>query len=428
MTEMGIAPGPVQGRLLAPPSKSYTHRALVAGFLSGRAYHVHRPNLGDDAEATLEGLARLGATVLRRRNGWTIHRTEGRPHGRSLSIDCRSSGTSLRFLAAVAALGPVPVRLRGSEELARRPLAPLVTALRSGGARVRSARGHGSVPVTVQGPIHAGTFTVPGATSSQFASALLLTLPTVDGPSRLCIEGTLVSAPYLDATESVLAAHGIRVRREGPAYALEGGARYEGRQFFVPGDASSAAYLWAAAALTGGRARVGGIDPRWPQADLLVLSILEAMGARVRRHDHAVTVEGPLVRGCDVDLTPAPDLAPLVGVLAALAPRGTSRLILPPHLAFKESDRRAATVRLARLFGAGTRRVADTLEVRPGERPASIHLRRARDHRVVMSAAVGALGLRRPSRVGTSEAVAKSFPGFWSALGALGVPVEVLGG
>jgi len=190
----------------------------------------------------------------------------------------------------------------------------------------------------------------------------------------------------------------------------------------VPGDASSAAYLWAAGALAGGPVRVTGVPDRWPQADLAVLELLRAAGASVRRSGDAVEVAGPTRDGFEVDLTDAPDLFPLVGVIAAATP-GRSQLSGAPHLAFKETDRRTATIQLVRAMGATARPTPAGLTIagRPAPRP--IRYSGWADHRLVMSAAVAALCADGPSQIGRAEAVAKSFPGFWTALEHIGAEV-----
>jgi 3-phosphoshikimate 1-carboxyvinyltransferase len=180
-----------------------------------------------------------------------------------------------------------------------------------------------------------------------------------------------------------------------------------------------------AAALTGGAVQVTGIHPEWPQADRRILAILRAAGAQVRESGDTVQVTGPVSNGFDVDLTESPDLYPLVGVLAAGIP-ATSRLRGAPHLVFKESDRRAATVRLARGMGAkvgsarGALRIEGTRAVRP------LALRDLDDHRVVMSAAVAGLIGGGRSVIGHAEAVAKSFPSFWQVLRKLGGGVRTV--
>lgn len=417
-----VRPSIVEGVVRAPSSKSYTHRALVVGHLSGRPYRVERPLVADDTKATRNGLVALGSRVTTRPGVWRI--APGGARGpRVPTVRCGESGTTLRLLLAAAARLDRRVRFDGRPQLRRRPIEGLVGPLVAHGATLGS-HGGSALPLDVRGPIQGGSYRVDGSVSSQYVSALLLVLPTLAEPSTLRVDGALVSAPYVAATEAVLSAHRIRFARRGSTWRIPGGQRYVGRRFEVPGDASSAAYLWTAAALTRGRVRVDGVDPRWPQADRRVLSVLRSAGATVRERGGSTTVEGPLARGFDVDLTDSPDLFPLLGVLAAAIP-DRSTLRGAPHLAFKESDRREGTTRLAKALGATVTSRAGGLVIRGVPAMRRVRLSGLDDHRLVMSAAVGALAARGPSSIGDAGAVAKSFPDFWSVLRTLGARTEV---
>lgn len=418
MTIVAVRPSTAAGSLLAPPSKSFTHRALAAGHLARRTYRIDRPLDSDDTRATARAIARLGSPVTRRCDRWTIRHISPGPRPRPVTIDCGESGTTLRFLTALAALHHRPVTLAGSARLGARPMSGLLGSLEALGARVRR-HGH-ALPIEVTGPIHAGSVRLDASQSSQFVSALLFVLPTLEGDSELVLEGRPVSRPYLEATVQVLRHHRVRLRRRGRRFWIPGGQEYRSSRFAVPGDASSAAYLWAAAAVTGGEVEVRGVPPAavWSQADLAILSILRAQGAEVRGHGDRVRVRGRRLRPVSVDLTDAPDLYPLAGALAAVTP-GRSVLRGAAHVAVKESDRKAGTVRLARALGAQVRVGPDRLFIEGTREPRPLMLHDLGDHRMVMGAAIGALAAHGRSTLGPAEAVGKSFPGFWEALATL---------
>lgn len=422
MTVAEIRPGRAAGRARAPPSKSYTHRALIAGYLTGRQYRVDDPLDSDDTRATLDGIRHLGRTVRESKRRWTVSPPIA-PSRRPVRIDCRQSGTTLRLLAAVAAREARPVTFVGDVQLGRRPMDGLVAALARRGATVQ-APARGSLPLTVRGPLSGGPSVVDGSVSSQFVSAMLLVLPTVDRPSTLRVIGTQVSRPYVEATVAVLRAHGVALKGGGRLWRIAAPQTYRSRHFRVPGDASSAAYLWAAAATSGGQVRVENVDPRWPQADRRLLAVLRAAGARVAERGSSVTVSGRANRGFEAELTDAPDLYPLLGALAATIP-ARSRLLGAPHILHKESNRRVSTTRLARALGARVRSTRRGLEILGASRVRPLDLTGLDDHRLVMSAAVGALAADSPSRIADAACVGKSFPGFWLALRDLGVEVKV---
>jgi 3-phosphoshikimate 1-carboxyvinyltransferase len=423
VTTVRIRPGPVRGTARAPPSKSYTHRALVVGHLARRRFRVHHPLDADDTLATATALGRLGTRVSRRADVWQVNPPSIRARPGPVAIDCRESGTTLRFVSALAALCDREVVVRGADRLSERPIDDLLKGLETLGASCRHVGGPG-LPIRIRGPIRAGSILLDASKSSQFASALLLALPTVEGDSSLELAGKVVSKPYLDATLAVLRFHGIQVDRRGRRFRIPGGQLYHGSGFTVPGDASSAAYLWVAAAVTGGTVRVDGVPAGWPQADLALLDLLRAAGATVLRTPTGATVSGRTTTPFHFDLTDAPDLYPLAGVLAATTP-GVSRIDGAEHVALKESDRTTATALLARRLGATVERTRAGLRIRGTPRPRALDLPHLTDHRLVMSAAVGALAGDGVSVVGEKEAVLKSFPGFWRTLGTLSAGARV---
>lgn len=416
MTSVRIAPGRAAGTVLAPPSKSYTHRALVAAHLSGRTYRIVDPLDSEDTRATARAISALGTPVRRRKNIWTVTPQESEPAEALITIDCGESGTTWRFATALAARLGTRVALGGRGRLPARPMAELLSALRTLGADCRQDPARGVV--TIRGPIHSGSVALDASRSSQFASALLFVLPTLDDGSVLRLTGPIVSGPYIEATVALLARHRVRVTREGRKFQVPGGQTYRGSRFRPTGDASSAAYLWTAAALTGGEVKVEGVDPDWPQADRAILPLLEQTGAGVIRARRSATVRGRALHPFRVDLSGAPDLYPLAGVLAASIP-GRSEIRGAAHVELKESDRRAATADLARAFGARVSVFSDRMVIEGTSEPRAVHRTDLADHRLVMSAAVGALSAGTASTLGNARAVEKSFPGFWTALGEL---------
>jgi len=358
----------------------------------------------------------LGTPVTLRRGIWTVRPRRGTSRRPRPTIHCGESGTTLRFLTAVAARSDRRVTLGGRGRLPQRPMEGLLRALRSLGTECRlDPRGHG---VQVRGPLRAGAVSLDASVSSQFTSALLLVLPTMRGDSIVRLTGPIVSEPYLDATLAILSRHRVTVRRKGRSLRIPGGQAYRGTSFRPPGDASSAAYLWVAAAITGGDVDIRGLDSALPQADLAVLPLLESTGAEVARRRSGIRVRGRSFRPFRIDLTDAPDLYPLAGVLAASIP-GRSRIEGAAHVALKESDRKRATADLARAFGARVNDRAGGLEIVGRETLEPVRVPDLPDHRLVMSAAVGALAARGESFVGEERAVEKSFHAFWTELARL---------
>jgi 3-phosphoshikimate 1-carboxyvinyltransferase len=424
MSVARFRPSTVHGTVEAPPSKSYTHRFILAAHLSGRPSRVRGPLVSADTLRTARAIRQLGSSVELGRGVWRISPGSASGLRRTRVVDCGESGTTLRLLTAAAALGNGRYRFVGSGRLPHRPMRPLLDALGNLGATIARGRSSEVLPFEIRGPIHGGTVDLPVDQSSQFTSALLFALPTVHPGSTVRAAGTPVSEPYVRATLAVIRERGVRVGALWNGFRIPGDQRYQAVDAVVPGDASSAAYLWAAAAVTGGKASVRGVPTWWPQADLAVLDLLRAYGAEVSRTAGAVTVQGDARRPFRVLLTDSPDLFPLAGVLAAAAP-GRSYLLGAPHAAAKESDRRLGTIRLVRAMGARATEAGAGLAVDGVARPKPLRLRGARDHRIVMSAAVAAIAADGPSWIADASSVDKSFPGFFRALGDLAVEVAV---
>lgn len=418
MTEVTIAPGSLHGAVVAPASKSYTHRAVVAAHLAPRGSTIRRPLIADDTLRTVGAVRALGSRVRRVGHDW--HVTPGVASSRrERSIDCGESGTTLRLTVALAALQTTRFRFVGEGRLPRRPMLPLVRVLRALGATVSVPASGAALPMRVRGPIHGGPVELDPSSSSQFTSALLFALPRAERASTLRFTGRVVSEPYVRATVAVLRDREVLVYARRNGFSVPAPQSYRARDWMIPGDASSAAYLWAGAAVSGGSVAVRGIPPEWPQADLAVLTLLRRFGALVRKAGTTIRVDGGRRRAFRFDLDAAPDLYPLAGVLAATAP-GRSVLEGGEHAAVKESDRRTTTARLARSMGARVKLSAHRLVVEGSRRPRPLRLVGNPDHRVVMSAAVAALAASGSSRISDASSVDKSYPRFfedWARLG-----------
>jgi 3-phosphoshikimate 1-carboxyvinyltransferase len=417
--EVQTAKSPLCGQFTAPASKSVTHRALVAAALADGTSVLEAPLDSDDTRATLAGIGALGFETRIDGSDWVVRGRRGEvPGGGDLWL--RESGTSFRFLTALAALGRAPSRLDGAARLRERPVTELSRALVQLGAAIETAPG-GGLPLTAGGrPPRGGAVAVTAARSSQFVSALLLVGGRLPQGLRLRVDGRAVSRPYVDVTLAVLREFGVTIGAEG-----EGGFRidpvdYGGRRFRVGGDHSSASYLLAAAAVTGGRVRVDRLDPASPQPDARFCRILERLGCRVRAGEDRIEVTGGTVLPAfDLDLADSPDLGPTLAVLALFAD-GACRLRGAAHLRLKESDRLEVLARNLRALGREAVAGPDSLEVGPPPR-AGLHgatIETASDHRMAMAFAIA--GLRLPGVViDDAGCVEKSWPGFWEVFAEL---------
>jgi len=401
---------PLDAGFRAAPSKSATHRALVAAALAEGTSEIRDPLDAEDTRRTLAGLGGLGVSIEDRGRTWLVHGAAGAIPGGAV-IELGASGTSARFLTALAALGAKPSTLDGSARLRQRPMDELIEALRALGATI----GGQGFPLRAGGSgVSGGSVALSGSRSSQFASALLLAAPAFARGVRLAVSPPRVSFAYVRLTVEILEAFGAIVDLDGESGFRVPPQRLRATSVTIEGDHSSASYLFAAAAIVGGRVRVHGLKASSTQPDARFLADLAGLGCRVEDGGDGIVVEGSgRLPGFSWDLADAPDLAPTASVLALFAD-GPSVISGLTHLSLKESDR--LTVLRDNLIRLGARAAVDrgTLSITPPGRLASpaATIDVAGDHRIAMAFAIA--GLARPGvTIGDAGVVAKSYPRFW---------------
>ena len=408
----GIHIGRMAGTMEVPPSKSITHRLLVMAALSGRACRIRRPLFSEDTLVTWEGLRKLGFPVERDGDSFLF---TGKPRTVSgsgdgpVKIDVGNSGTSARFLTALAGFLPGECVIDGNPRMRMRPMSPLIDALRSLGIEVLDDGGR--LPLRIAGgTISGNTVEVDTSRSSQFLSALLLAAPLLPGGLRILHGGVEVSRPYSEMTIALMRRSGVGIRSEPGCIVVEGGAGYSVGDCMVEGDYSSASYFLIGAAITGGEMHVTNLARDSVQGDRVVLEILRDAGAVVSWRESGVLVASARLRGIDRDMGDCPDLDPAVAVLALFS-SGASRLRNVMHLRFKESDRLEAIVGNIARMGGDARTDGRSLVVEPRLLHGAI-LPTFDDHRIAMSFALA--GLVVPGvELDNPGCVKKSYPDFW---------------
>ncbi len=398
-----------------PGSKSITHRALIAGGLATGKTVLKNDLRCEDTRHTAHVLKAMGVKMERNGETLTMKGIGGgaceQPFEKALYLG--NSGTSFRLLLPVLALAKGRFLMTGTPRMRERPMGPLVDALQKLGARVYCTNHNGLPPVHIASDgIPGGAVLLPGDASSQFLSALLLSGPYAEKDVEITVKGDLVSRPYVDVTVHVMAAFGVEVEREGyEKFRVPSGQRYEPRDYTIQGDASSASYFWAGAAVTGKTVTTWNIHPGGRQGDIRLLEVFEAMGCAVTRESDRVTVTGGALKGIDVDMGAMPDMVPTLAA-AALFAQGKTTIRNVGHLRFKESDRLSAVAGEWRKLGGRVEEFEDSLVVHGGHKLCGVNVDPHDDHRLAMSLAV--VGLKVPGvRIQNPACVGKSFPGFW---------------
>ncbi len=423
MKKMWMARGPIVAGVVVPGSKSITQRALVAAALARGESRLFGPLTSEDTEYTAVALTEMGIVIIRDSDCWRVVGGHGRIKAPAGEIFLGNNGTATRILTSIAALGAGEIIITGNERLRQRPIAPLVAALRGWGVDIVCAE-NGCPPVTLNASgIPGGLTSLAPGLSSQYLSSLLLASPCCREEAEIRVEGEVLSRPYVRMTLRVMEQFGAGVEAAADLSRFTvAPSGYEPRDYLIEGDASSASYFWAAAAVTGGRVRVENVPRDSMQGDTAVVDILARMGCGVERGEDGITVTAPEeLHGVEVDMGDCPDVVPTVAVVAALA-RGETKIGNIAHLRVKECDRLAVMARELARIGVETREGDDFLVVR-GKGRGTLPRGHATvetydDHRIAMSFAVA--GLVVPG-VGISDetCVGKSFPDFWQRFGAI---------
>ncbi len=412
--------GPLTGTVRPPGSKSITNRALVCAALANGQSLLEGVLDSDDTRVMIDGLRALGLELEADRSAKIIRITgcKGRIPATTADLFIGNSGTTVRFLTALVALGHGTYRLDGTARMRERPIADLIETLRQLGADVRSEHNNGCPPVIVNAHgLAGGLANIRGDISSQFLSALLMAAPYAQSPLEITVTGALVSQPYIEMTLACMAAFGVIAVRQGPSrFVLSNQHGYQGRRYVIEPDASAASYFFGAAAVTGGTITVEGLSRNSLQGDVAFVDVLEQMGCAVHHDSHSITVTGRPLTGVDVDMNAISDTVQTLGAVALFA-EGPTTVRGVAHIRHKETDRIGALATELRKLGATVDELHDGLRITPG----SLHgaqIQTYDDHRMAMSLALA--GLKIPGVViHDPGCTSKTYPEFFQDLASL---------
>lgn len=411
-----------KGTVSAPPSKSYTHRAMVLGALTGSQFTLFNPLMSEDTKATLDALYALGTEFRSTSKGVHIH-CEKLRHSPGV-IDAHNSGTTIRLMAGIASLLPDTTTLTGDESLVRRPMGPLVDALTQLGARCTFLGSPGRPPLRIAGPITGPAAEISGDVSSQFVSSLLIACTQKSSDTEIAVRGQLRSRPYVDITLEMLKDFGAEVEESPKGFRVKGGQRLSRESYIVPGDYSSASFPLVAGAVTGGDVTVKGLDQTSPQGDKAIIDHLRAFGAKVSVTGGSVRVCGGRLRGTEIDVRHTPDLFPVLAVVGAVAD-GKTVLKGGESLRDKESDRIATTTAFLHDMGARIVPKDDGCEIVGVGKLHGARIQTHGDHRILMAAAVAALVSASETWIDDDDSYNVSYPGFLRDMHQLGCRLVV---
>jgi len=407
----------LNGEIICPPSKSYTHRAIFLAALSDGKSIVKNSLYSSDTRATIDACKTFGVDVHESGDVISIDNSINL-EGQGGIIDVVNSGTTIRIATAIAAISPNKTILSGDSSIKKRPMKPLLDSLESLGANCISD--DGKPPITVSGRIRGGEVKIMGDVSSQFISALLIIAPRLQNGLEINIEGNIVSKPYIDSTIASMEKFGVELVTEEKykKYKIKPQV-YKPTEFSVPSDFSNLALLLAAIVLVGNNVSIRISMGDLPQGDELFIDILEKMGVIVTLQNNMITVKTPVkLDGGKFDLGNTPDLLPPLAILV-LKSQNPIWIYNVAHARFKETDRIKIIAREIKKIGVRVEEKDDGIILYPPENIKSAKLESENDHRLFMAFCICGMYIGG-CEVSNPESVEVSYPNFISDITKIG--------
>ncbi|MEQ5325212.1 3-phosphoshikimate 1-carboxyvinyltransferase [Proteus sp. fly-1008] len=412
----------IEGTINLPGSKSVSNRALLLAALAKGKTRLTNLLDSDDIRHMLNALKALGVQYQLSNNN-TVCDIEGLggefKTNSPLELFLGNAGTAMRPLAAALSLGSHDIVLTGEPRMKERPIGHLVDALRQGGASIDYLEQTDYPPIRLRGGFKGGNVEVDGSVSSQFLTALLMTAPLAEQDTTITIKGELVSKPYIDITLALINTFGGKIENQNyQQFVVKGGQQYQSpEKYLVEGDASSASYFLAAAAIKGGTVRVTGIGKNSLQGDIHFASVLEKMGAKIRWGDDYIECERGSLKGIDMDMNTIPDAAMTIATTALFA-KGDTVIRNIYNWRVKETDRLAAMAAELQKVGAIVEEGHDYLKVTPPQQLTTANIKTYNDHRIAMCFSLVALS-DTPITILDPGCTAKTFPDYFDKLETL---------
>ena len=414
MSEVIIKPSSLNGKITVPPSKSDVHRAIICAALAKGISRISPVAFSEDISATIDCIKALGAKVTNDGDGIIVDSREIFSVDRVV-LNCRESGSTVRFFIPVAAAGGVNAEFIGHGRLPKRPLDVYETLLPQHGVECVT---EGGLPFEIKGNLTAGRYELTGGISSQFITGLLFALPTLSKDSVIHLTSPLQSKGYIDMTLDVMRRFGVKVECKDSDFYIKGGQKYKPCEYKTEGDWSQAAFFLVGGAINGD-VTVVGVRRNSYQGDKEIVSLLKRFGAEIVQEDDYVTCRKAKLKGIEIDAAQIPDLVPILAVCGVFA-QGTTRIYNAQRVRLKESDRLLAISEGLGACGANISQTSDGLITEGLDKISEGKAEGYNDHRIVMSMAIAGLRCTGDITVTDKESITKSYPDFFVDYNSLG--------
>ena len=425
-----IKPSILNGKIEIPPSKSYSHRAVIAAALAegGKKSKIDNLKFSVDITTTTDIMENWGAKIKRFESALEIIGNDGKVVPKDKYVQCNESGSTIRFLIPIGITDENELIFDGKGKLVDRPLDSYYRIFDKQGIFYKNE--NGKLPLTVNGKLKAGNYEIDGNISSQFITGLLYALPLLDGDSKLTINKNLESKGYIDLTLEILKLAGIEiVNNNYKSFDIKGNQIYKPFDYTVEGDYSQVAFWIVAGIISANKdneVKCLHVNKNSLQGDKEIIEIVERMGANLEILDDYVIVKPSKTKGTVIDISQCPDIAPILTVLAALS-EGETRIINGERLRIKESDRITSIKTELNKLGANVTEEGDNLIIQGVEGFAGgVTVNAWNDHRIAMSLAIASTRCEKEIILEEAESVRKSYPHFWDDFVKLGGEIEVI--
>ncbi len=427
----------LSGEIIAPGSKSYSHRAFIAASLADGISIIKNPLVSGDAGVTINILRSLGIKILKiDGNSYIIERSRHSFKPYRSALDCKNSGTSIRIFSVLSLLIKGGLTLKGEFIRRKRPILPLLNAIESLGAKFKLSNEKLQIK---RKKVLCNKVKIPGNISSQFITALLIVCPLLKCENKDYIEieltTSLVSSPYIKITLDVLNSFGIHIQEnfEERKFYITTEQNYRAQSYEIPGDFSSASFLIAATVLSNKESIVfiNNLSKKDFQGDNKIIEILNRMGANIKLDEKhkQVIIEGNLkkfpLKGLEIDCRDLPDLFPILAVVGAFA-EGKTILYNALHLRGKETDRISVMARELGKMGVKVIEENDKLTIHHCNNLQGTIVDHDNDHRIAMACSIAALHANSKSQIKNIDIVNDSYPTFLNDLKKLGAQIELV--
>lgn len=408
-----------------PGSKSISHRMMICACLSDGKSTIDNLLNSEDIQLTMKTLRYMGADIKNIKdikniadNKYEVTGFNGHPKGYDKDIYLGNSGTSMRLLTGIAALGSSLYTLTGDTRMCERPMIELLDALTMLGIHAKSKNDLGTPPVNIRGDNRdGGKVKIDCSKSSQYLSSLLMMGAKLKNGLDISLDTPPVSVPYVDLTMDIMKKFQVEAHRiDATHYHVPGQQSYVPGDLFVEPDLSNAGYFWAIGAITGKMISVNNININSLQGDLKQIKILEKMGCTLKIEDNQIGICGSALKGIDIDMADTPDAVPAIAVVASFA-EGKTKITNIGHLRVKECDRIDAVASQLIKMGIEVEQGDDYIVV-TGGKPKAARIDTFNDHRIAMAFAIPGLKIEG-MEIENETCVAKSFPDYWKIFDAL---------